>query len=216
LIWLSWLGVLQNDPHPERAADYVWYVAVTEWVTLAQPHLYLEIERDVRNGDIAYHLTRPVSYLKLKLASTFATALLGMAILFIPGTVASYLLTGGLPRDLRVLMSCTLILQFGILIGLCAFWLQDCGPVYWIWQKLLFVLGGLLVPLEVYPAWLRNFALWTPFSAAIHGPASMVFASDLSSAAGVAAKLVFWNGVLALLLAWVYRRALREIDLHGG
>ena len=133
-------------------------------------------------------------------------------------------MTGRLPGDLHllgallplVLLSCILTLQFGMLIGLCAFWLQDCGPIYWIWQKLTFVLGGLMVPLELYPGWLRELALWTPFSAAIHGPASLIFATGLGSALGVAARLVFWNAVFALVLAWVYRRALAEIDLHGG
>jgi len=71
-------------------------------------------------------------------------------------------------------------------------------------------------PLELYPAWLRDLALWTPFSAAIHGPASLVFALDLGSVANVGARLVFWNALFALVLAWVYRRALCEIDLHGG
>jgi hypothetical protein len=26
-----------------------------------------------------------------------------------------------------------------------AFWLQDISPVYWVWQKLMFVLGGLML-----------------------------------------------------------------------
>jgi hypothetical protein len=33
-----------------------------------------------------------------------------------------------------------------------SFWLQEVAPVYWVWQKLLFVLGGLMLPLQVYPA----------------------------------------------------------------
>ena len=43
-------------------------------------------------------------------------------------------------------------------IGLSAFWIVDTSPVYWIWQKLAFVLGGLLLPLELYPDWLRALA----------------------------------------------------------
>jgi ABC-2 type transport system permease protein len=48
-------------------------------------------------------------------------------------------------------------------IGLLAFWLHDVAPVYWVWQKLMFVLGGLLLPLELYPAFIQRVAAFTPF-----------------------------------------------------
>jgi hypothetical protein len=40
-----------------------------------------------------------------------------------------------------------------IAIGLLDVWGQYARPVYWIWQKSLFVLGGLMLPLSLYPSW---------------------------------------------------------------
>ena len=48
------------------------------------------------------------------------------------------------------------------LLPLLAFWLQDVAPVYWVWQKLMFVLGGLMLPLELYPAFIQRAAAFTP------------------------------------------------------
>ena len=84
-----------------------------------------------------------------------------------------------------------------VAIGLCAVWLQDCSPVYWIWQKCAFILGGLLLPLEIYPPWLREIALWTPFSAIMHGPGRMAFGWQPEVAALVAVKLLLWGDVSA-------------------
>jgi ABC-2 type transport system permease protein len=89
-------------------------------------------------------------------------------------------------------------------------------PVYWVWQKLVFVLGGLFVPLEIYPGWLREIALWTPFAAMLHGPGRMAFGWQPELALLVAAKLFFWGVAVSALLYLVYRRALRVLDVNGG
>ena len=40
----------------------VWYLAATEWVILSAPARHLEIQEEVRRGDVAYQLPRPVAY----------------------------------------------------------------------------------------------------------------------------------------------------------
>ena len=133
-------------------------------------------------------------------------------------------MAGGPPDDPRGLVlalplgvvACVLGLGFHTAVGLCAIWLQDCTPIYWVWQKFAFILGGLFVPLEVYPAWLREIALWTPFSAMMHGPGRMAFGWQPELAALIAAKLLFWSALSTLLLYWIYGRALRSLDVNGG
>jgi ABC-2 type transport system permease protein len=219
-----WRALLEGKASAYRPGELLWYVAMTEFITLSQPHFYLEIERDVRNGDIAYHLTRPTSYLATKLCGGFATMLLSMGCLLVPGALASWWLSGVVPAvsgSLALLVPLTLLgatflLLCNLLIGLSAFWLQDCTPVYWIWQKALFVLGGLFVPLVFYPSWLRQFAELTPFSAALYGPAHLLFHPDIAQWWRLCARLIAWNALCAVLVAFTYHRALRVIDVHGG
>ena len=204
--------------------EMLWYLAITEWVMLSLPLLHLEIERDIRSGDIACRLARPLSYLGQRLAEASGEAALRGITLGIGGAAIAWALTGGLPHDPRgLLLALPLVVlatALGLLslaaIGLVAFWIQDCSPVYWIWQKAAFVLGGLLLPLEIYPDWLRQIALATPFSALMYGPGRMAFGWDPAFAATVALKLVFWLAVTVLLLVWLYRRALRVLDVNGG
>ena len=207
-----------------RPVELLWYLALTEWILLSVPPLHLEIEADVRSGDIAYQLPRPVSYL----ASTFARSLGELSgrlvTLAAAGTLLAWTLSGGLPADLRGAL-CALpigaiaavaLLAFHAMIGLTAFWIQDCSPIYWIWQKLAFLLGGLMLPLDIYPAWLRSVADASPFSALIYGPASLVLDFDAARALRVAALATFWMLACLTLLAALYRRALRALDLNGG
>lgn len=204
--------------------ELLWYLAVTEWVMLSLPLIHLHIEADVRGGDIAYLLPRPISYLGARLAEAVGDFLLRAVSLAIAGCALAAWMVGGLPEDPRGLLLAIPLglmagwvgLCFHAAVGLCAVWLQDCSPVYWIWQKCAFILGGLMLPLEIYPDWLRELALWTPFSALMHGPGRMVFGWQPELAAWIALKLLFWGVVASALLAWVHHRAMRALDVNGG
>ena len=202
---------------------YVWYLAVTEWVTLSQPRLFLEIERDVRSGEIAYQLTRPTSYLAMQLAEGAGELLLGLLVLGGVGLCAAAAITSSLPDPAGLVFACALgtiasvlLLLCNALIGLSAFWLQDCSPLYWLWQKATFVLGGLFLPLALYPAWLRLLAQWSPFSAIVCGPGSMLIEPDLKLFWLFALKLIACIVLALHALDAVYARGLRRLELNGG
>jgi len=204
--------------------ECLWYLAVTEWVMLSQPPVYLDIERDVRSGDVAYHVGRPISYVGAKLAEAAGDVAFRLVLLLPVGAGLAYAFSGGVPADPRGLwlalplgvLASVLLLLFHTLIGVLAFWLHDVSPIYWVWQKLTFILGGLMLPLEIYPEWLRALALASPFSAVLHGPGRLAFGLDAELAAFTAARIVVWAAIAAALLALVYQRALRQLEVNGG
>lgn len=206
------------------AVECLWYLAVTEWVVLSQPAVYLDIERDVRSGDVAYHVGRPISYVGAKLAEALGDVAFRMALLGPVGAGLALAFAGDVPADPRGLLvalplgvlAAVLVLLFHALIGLLAFWLQDVSPIYWVWQKLTFILGGLMLPLEIYPGWLRALALASPFSAMLHGPGRQAFGLDAEAAAFTVLRLVAWIAVATAALWLVYRRALRRLEVNGG
>jgi len=207
-----------------RGSGYVWYLAVTEWVMLSQPRLFQEIERDVRSGELAYQLTRPTSYLGVRLSEAAGELALSMAWLGLVGLTMATLLHGGLPdRPVGLLYAAALgVLAGGVLllcnalIGLLAFWLEDVSPLYWLWQKCTFVLGGMFVPLALYPDWLRLVALWSPFSALMSGPGGMVVDPDPRIFALLALKLVACALFAQNALERVFAYALKRLAVNGG
>jgi ABC-2 type transport system permease protein len=78
------------------------------------------------------------------------------------------------------------------------------------------VLGGLMLPLDIYPEWLRRLAELSPFAALIYAPASLAFDFDFERALQVAGVAALWTLVCAGLLTALYGRALRVLDLNGG
>jgi len=101
-------------------------------------------------------------------------------------------------------------------IGLLAFWLQDVAPVYWVWQKLMFVLGGLMLPIELYPAFVQRAAFFTPFPSLLAAPASFVLGTHLVTPGALAGRLVVWSVATAAGVSWIFRRAVTTVTINGG
>jgi viologen exporter family transport system permease protein len=191
---------------------------------LSVPPIFLAIEADVRSGDVACQLVRPVSYVGARVAEGAGDAAVRLLFLGAAGATGAWLIAGGMPAGARglllvpplVVLSTLLAVLAGVAIGLSAFWIVDSSPVMWIWSKLVFVLGGLFLPLEIYPTWLRDLARWTPFPAMLWGPARMTFGWAPRLALETGTELVAWNVLLLGVLAWFGRRAAVRLTVHGG
>ena len=220
-----WDAVLEDEPIPGVGrAQLVWYLAITEWIILSIPPLHTDVEDDVRSGDLVYRLARPVSYPVSKLAEGMGDLVVRLAGLAPVGCLLALLFTGGLPtapaRMLWLLPlglgpgAIALVIHFAI--GVTSFWLHDCRPIHWVWQKATFLLGGLLLPLELYPPWLREVAELSPVPAMLHGPGSVALGLDVVDIALVLARQLFWLGVVLVGVAWLFRRGVARLEVGGG
>lgn len=223
-----WGAVLGMGPaggaEPEQSPSrYIWYLAVTEWIMLSQPLLHLDIEADIRAGEVGHQLSRPVSYVAGKLAEAWGEVAVRLVVLGASGLALGRWLGGEWPEPTDLLLAAlTGALASAVLalahaaIGLCAVWVLDTTAVYLVWQKLCFVLGGLMLPLSIYPPWLRSIAAHSPFAALLFGPAELVFGAEPALFLSRVLQVLGWGALFALVVAWLERRALRLITRNGG
>lgn len=204
-------------------ATMVWYLAMTEWVLMSAPLLHFDIEADVRRGDVAYQIARPVSYLGSHIARGVGALTMRGPVLLAAACVTG-LVFAGWPRHPAAIAFVVLVGVAAIAVmsiwyaalGVLAFWLGDIAPVYWIWQKLTFVLGGLLLPLSFYPKIVITIATFTPFPALLTGPASFVLERPLFSIVELLALLGVWLIVASAAAVALFRGAARTLQLNGG
>ncbi len=195
----------------------LWYLAITETIALSTSRIFLEIAETVRSGAVAYTLTRPAPYPLLQLANSLGTTLPRCAINLVTAVIVVGLgvgfQVGSLPGALAALPLDALI---AVLIGLLAFWMEEVVPVFWIYQKLLFTVGGLFLPLEFFPDWLRTLSRWLPFNFITYAPARAWVAYDAAFVRETLVGQLLYIGLLALIVAGVWQRARRRLVVQGG
>lgn len=218
-----WRAVAEAGmPIAAEPRSLVWYLALTEWIVLSVPPIHVEVQETIRRGDIVCQLGRPVSWVGAMFFEGMGLLFARAPILFVTAWVCAWSFTGWTP-PLRLLAlvlpvglaAAALVTALQLGLGILAFWLGDIGPVSWVWQKLLFVFGGLLMPIQLYPAAVRAIAPWTPFPAVLSGPASIVIAPGVD-VVRLVRDLVGWSALTGVMLVWLSRRAIAALEANGG
>lgn len=224
VFWSLWRAVAATGANVGGDANtLVWYLAMTEWVLMSAPQVQFRIEDDVRRGDVAYQIVRPTSYLGAHFAEGIGAFAARSPVLLAAVCVAGWTF-GGVPAHPLAIaraiafgsVASVVLTGYNVVLGLTAFWLGDIAPVYWIWQKLTFVLGGLLLPLPLYPDVVVRIARLTPFSAMLAGPASFILDVPFFSPGVLVVALIFWSAVAALIAVATFRTITRRLQLNGG
>ncbi len=213
------VGAIDLDP-----TLLLWYIAFNEWVLIAVPDIEMDIEYELKTGQLAYFLPRPISYLGSKLVEGMGALFLNLLILGMVAFAFSYFWTDALPLKptdfifavFLGILSGFLSLIFTMIVGISAFFVEEVEPWRWVWEKFLFVLGGLMLPLTIYPQWIQTIAQWTPFPAILGGRSGLIFHFEFSQIAWILFSLLVWTVLALSLLYLLYKRGLKILNIEGG
>jgi ABC-2 type transport system permease protein len=201
----------------------VWYLATTEWIVLSAPQMHVGLQEAIRRGDVVCRIGQPASYTGAIFAEAVGLLVVRAPVLVATAWACAFAFTGWMPPAAALaatvpfgFAAAALIAGLYLWIGLLAFALEDVAPVFWVVQKLLFVFGGLMLPLDVYPAGLQTVAAWTPFPAMLAGPAAIVLEHGRMDGVGLAARLIAWSAVIAVAVQWTFTRASATSTVNGG
>jgi ABC-2 type transport system permease protein len=196
---------------------------LAETIELGRPPLARTISENVKDGSIAYLLNKPYDFMLYQFSATMGETVFRAVLNAIFGGAVVWWLVGppphfsGLPVVIPALFGAwTLNFCISAMIGLLAFVTEDVSAFMWIYQKLAFVLGGLLVPLDFYPPWLLAIAKSLPFSSMVYGPSRLFVEPTLELFANVMLMQMVWIVITGGLLTIAYRRGLSYLTVNGG
>lgn len=103
-----------------------------------------------------------------------------------------------------------------LVMGLSAFWLEDSASISWIYQKIVFIIGGMLLPLEFYPSWLENLSKSLPTSYLMYYPAKLFVHFDFTLFFKIIIGQIAWIVILSIIAFIIYKKGVREVNINGG
>jgi ABC-2 type transport system permease protein len=203
------------------AAALAWYLAASEIATMAvAPRLIEIVGEDIADGAVESEMLRPAPVVGVRLATGLGSALPRIACCALAGAGLS-LATVGAPPDATGLALAVPALVLGVACNLAcqhaaaaaAFWLRDAKSAWFLYQKFLFMLGGMLLPLEVLPGWLERIAVVLPFAAMAYVPGRL---ASGHVEPGLLLLQAGWLVVLTALAAVAFARGERRLQAVGA
>ena len=212
-----------------RIGDYtlpqmVWYFAFAEAIIMSAPMLRRKVDEDVKSGELAYRLSKPYNYilylaadyagewiarfmLNLAMASALAFVLVG------PITFAAW----GIASTLVLLIGAVVLDFLGAAImSLLAFWVEDTQPFNLIYRRLTMLLGGMMIPLDIFPEPLSSIARALPFSYIVYAPSRQWVSPTESFFVEVLPRLAISILVAGGIVFLMFRAGQRNVTVNGG
>lgn len=223
-----WSAVYETQGTPEIAgltlANTIWYFLIAEMIELGKFRHDQQISEEVKDGSIAYTLVRPYNYLVYHFFNGLGETAVRIALIFLLGLPLVVYYAGWPTIPLTAVPAVLLVGFLGLTldfcmasgIGLLAFVTEDTFSFRLIYQKLIFILGGLLIPVDFLPVWLQRIARALPFSYTTYAPARLFVDFSLARFGALLLGQLFWIGVMGTLLFLQYRWATRRLAVNGG
>lgn len=206
-----------------RFDQLFWYLILAEAIIMASPRLHLTVEEEVKTGTVAYRLTKPISYIGYHYIGYMGEALIRLLVNLAIGGALGLILVGR-PEfgwgwagfAVLVLFSLTINYLIRMSLSLCAFWLEETQGLVFVYDKLLFTIGGMMLPLELFPDYLRTVSEWLPFQTIVYFSAKTAIHFDLLRMLSMLGIQLLWGLLLTGLVCWVYRKGVTKLHVNGG
>lgn len=201
----------------------MWYFMFTESIMLAKYSFHREMSQDIKTGDIAYHLNKPYSYMLFMYSKYLSSSLTKMVMNLLFGSLILFLALQNTPLNplntvlgiISSIMGLTINFVFFFLIGLSALWFEENTAFQFIYSKFLFTIGGLFIPIEFFPEWLKKISDILPFKYVLNAPAK-VYINGLEEFLKVfpvqILNVFIWGGLIMML----FKAGTKRLNINGG
>lgn len=220
-LWRIAVGANDGDLAGYGAVAITWYIITSEAAIVAvNARLIEDIGKDIAQGSVAVELLRPASVLGVRVANEVGRGLPKVAALFLAGALLATLVAGGPPEPATLLLvapSLVLAITANLLaqhaVAAVAFWIRDAGSVWFLYLKAVFILGGMVIPLELLPDAVQRAAMFLPFRAMAYAPARL---ASGSWEPWLLVEQLFWIAVLGAVATAAFRSGERRLQVVGG
>ena len=204
----------------------IWYVIITEilWMSIGGRKLCKKICDDVRSGNIAYNINKTYNYVEYAFFNHMGLVIIRFIIVSIIGMILGLLFLNSFPpltisKIIIILLSCmlgTMInLYLIVSIGLISFFIEDSSPFFWLYSKMILVIGTLF-PLEFFPKVMQPIIKFSPIYVVSYGPAKLFVDFSSNNAIQIIIAQCLYLLFTYSLCHIIYNKGVKKLSVNGG
>lgn len=234
IIYYLWLAIFNSsgsqDINGFSRVEMVTYIFISFITSRAiAQNIDDFIGFEVKHGDVAMNLIRPIDYMKRVGAISVGNLILQTVIIFIPLWITFiifrfFVLGEALPSIftlmwffLSLLLSFIILFLMNFCFGLTSFFVTYIWGVQVCKNALIKMLSGEIIPLVFFPVWLQSIFKILPFGSLNYTPV-MIYMEKYKGNEVINSILIqlAWVIVLYLIMKWCWKKAILRLTIMGG
>ena len=204
----------------------IWYVVITEilWSSISGRGLCRKICNDVKAGNIAYTMNKPYNYIIYWVSNHLGACTIRGFLYTILGMITGFIFMGSFPNlnifsIIAIIITAILASIINILlitcIGLFSFFIEDANPFYWLYSKLILIVG-VLFPIEYFPKIIQPILNFSPVYVVSYGPAKLFVDFTFDKFIGILIAQIIYIIIGYLLCLFIYKKGVKRLNVNGG
>jgi len=230
LIYYLWTAIIAQSTTlvvaPQALITYVCLGQAFSFGRPGQRNTFMRIREGIRSGNVAVELLRPADYQGLQLAATAGSFVLDLALVALPSYLLAFFFFGisgpvspvaALGFGLSLLGAYVLVSTLDFFLGILVFWTRSAWGLGYLKMAIMDILGGAIIPLALFPDWLRTLADVLPFKDMAYTPLA-IYTGILPESAipGALAGHLAWAVGLVVATRLLWNVARRRLEVQGG
>lgn len=223
-----WFALSEDGPIAGYSQnDFVsYYLLLTLTRQLTNVWVIWELDYEIRHGDLSIKLLHPINPIHEYVASHLADKVFRLWIL-LPLAMLAWLIFPTIhynvtPLTLALFLVALIVawvLRFlsQYCFGILAFWISEAITLNEIWFAGMLMLGGVVAPLDLFPASVAALAKYLPFRFMLSFPVEIMLGrmtpNDLVNGA---LMMCGWLAIFVALERWLWARGVRKFGAFGA
>ncbi len=223
-----WYTLAEDGPIGSYSQnDFVsYYLLLTFARQMTTVWVIHELDYQIRHGELSIKLLFPINPIHAFMSDNLADKVLRMAVM-IPLAIVAFIIFPNVHYDITpvtivlmlVALAAAWVMRFlsQYTFALFSFWISQATTLHEIWYATWLLIGGMVAPIDLFPASIAAIAKWLPFRFMLSFPVEIMMgrltAQEL--AMGLTAS-AFWLALMIVVYRFVWQRGLRQFSAYGA
>lgn len=228
---LFWIGALKSQGGSIAGWNFSTITSYYFLLTVASAMLIAHIEEeisseDIQQGHLTGYLLKPFSYYWIKFLEEIPWRLLqgsfGIILCFAFVVIFGnfFTLTDSAVIIALSVLICVLAIMlsftFKTVLGLTAFWLTDTTGLFQLFEAVMLIFGGFIVPLTLLPSFAERLATFLPFAYVAYYPVVAIQGQlNIQELVKVILLQAVWIIAFAILYRWMWFEGRKKYTAIG-
>jgi ABC-2 type transport system permease protein len=224
------LAMQKANPHHVsfNASELLTFISVGYFLrSFTFSNLDMKMAGQIDDGSMVIDLIKPFDYPSQQMCRAAGAAIFRLFCFCVPIIIVNlYLFPIQTPKGdplafvISALIAFWIFAQFTFMIGLCAIYMTSISGLIRLKQLSLNLMMGLVIPLNMFPDFLRSALQFTPFPQVSYVPV-MIYMGRLDelghrSLSSILLLQFFWALITMLIARFLWSKVHRHITIQGG